>query len=180
MINLAHSGAHPAQSGLTHRLRYHFFFPGMDKKVEEFTQKCNDCSVFTDKKMTEPIQHHKVPEKCWQTVAVDLFGPMPSSKHVIVVHGLASRFPVAKLVSSTKADKIIPILGSIYDTYGNPEKQISDNGPPFNSHQLTQFAAKRDIQIQNIPLRHPNSNLAETFMNPLGKAMKIGFGKTTF
>ena len=87
-----------------------------------------------------------VPEKCCQTVAVDLFGPMPSSKHVIVVHDLASRFPVAKLVSSTKADKVIPILGSIYNTYGNPEKHISDNGPPFNSHQMTQFATNREIQ----------------------------------
>ena len=83
-----------------------------------------------DKKTKEPISHHKVPDKCWSTVAVDLFGPMPSSNHVVVVHDLASRFPAAKLVRSTKADCVIPALADIYDAYGNPETQISDNGPP--------------------------------------------------
>ena len=145
----------------------------MDKQIQDFVLKCVDCTMFTDKKISEPIKHHQVPEKCWQNVAVDLFGPMPSSKHVVVVHDLSSRFPVATLVSSTKADKVIPVLSNIYDTYGNPEKQISDNGPPFNSTQMISFAQSRDIMLQKIPPRHPNSNPAETFMKPLGKAMKI-------
>ena len=105
----------------------------MDKQVAELVQKCNDCSAYVGKKKTEPIKHHKIPEKCWDTVAVDLFGPMPTNNHVVVVHDLASRFPAAKLVSSTKADKVIPMLVNIYDTYGYPQKQISDNGPPFRS-----------------------------------------------
>ena len=74
-----------------------------------------------------------MPNKCWETVAVDLFGPMPSSRHVVIVQDLGSRYPAAKLVTSTKADKVIPALEEIYDEYGYPENQISDNGPPFNS-----------------------------------------------
>ena len=61
--------------------------------------------MFANKKTKEPIKHHEVPQKCWETVAVDLFGPMPSSKHVVVVQDICSRNPVAKLVSSTKADQ---------------------------------------------------------------------------
>lgn len=173
-IQLAHKGAHPGQEGLKRRLRYHFFFHGMDKKVEEFVKSCNDCSVFVDKKTKEPIKPHRVPEKCWETVAVDLFGPMPSSKHVVVVHDLASRFPAATLVTSTKADKVIPALEEIYETYGNPDVQISDNGPPFNSTQMQKFTTSKDITLQTTPPHHPSSNPAETFMRPLGKAMKIG------
>ena len=131
-IKIAHKGAHPGQEGLKRRLRYHFFFHGMDKKVEEFVKSCSDCNVFVDKKTKEPIKPHQVPEKCWETVAADLYGPMPSSKHVVVVQDLASRFPAAKLVTSTRADKVIPALTEIYETYGNPDVQISDNGPPFN------------------------------------------------
>ena len=173
-IELAHRGAHPGQSGLLRRLRYHFFFHNMDKQGKEFVEKC-ECSHYVDKKTLEPIQHHKIPDKCWSTVAVDLFGPMPTSKHVVVVYDLLSRFPEAKLVSSTKADKVIPVLKDVYDSYGYPEKQISDNGPPFNSKKMMNFAAENDIVIQTVPPRHPNSNPAETFMRPLGKALKVGF-----
>jgi hypothetical protein len=107
-IQIAHRGAHPGQSGLERRLRYHFFFHDMNKKVKEFVESCDGRTMFIDKKTKEPTKPHQVPEKCWDTVAVDLFGPMPSSKHVVVVQDLASRFPAAKLVTSMKADRVIP------------------------------------------------------------------------
>ena len=74
--------------------------------------------MFTDKKTKEPLKHHQDPNKCWDMVAVDLFGPMPSSKHIVVVQDIGSRYPAAKLVSSTKADKVIPALKEIYGEYG--------------------------------------------------------------
>ena len=49
---------------------------------------------------------------------------MPSNNHVVVVQDLGSRFPAAKLVSSTKVTKVIPALEDIYNAYGNPEIQI--------------------------------------------------------
>jgi len=54
-------------------------------------------SAFTDKKTNASVRPHQVPDK---QVSVDLFGPMPSSKHVVVVQDLASRFPAAKIVTS--------------------------------------------------------------------------------
>ena len=173
-IELAHRGAHPGQSGLMRRLRNHFFFHDMDKKVKEFVQKCDNCNSFVNKKTMEPLKPHKVPEKCWEKVAVDLFGPMPSSRHVVVVQDLGSKFPAAKLVSSTAADKVIPALSDVYNNYGNPDTQISDNGPPFNSKKMQEFADQRDIQMETVPPYHPSSNPVETFMRPLGKSLKIG------
>ena len=99
---------------------------------------------------------------------------MPSSNHVVVVQDLGSKYPAGKLVTSTSAKKVLPALADIYDHLGNPRKQISDNGPPFNSHAMDSFAEKRGIDLQKIPPLHPASNPAETFMRPLGKAMKIG------
>ena len=57
----------------------------MQKLIEKYVIKCNPCNLFVDKKTTEPIRHHELPENNWDTMAVDLFGPMPSSNHVIVV-----------------------------------------------------------------------------------------------
>ena len=49
----------------------------------------------------------------------------------------------------------------------------SDNGSPFNSLEIKEFAENRNIHLQKIPPRHPVANPAETFTRPLGKTMKI-------
>ena len=94
-----------------------------------------------------------------------------------MIQDLASRFPVAKLVSSTAAKKVIPVLKEAYDTFGNPNIQRSDNGPPFNSLEMKRFTDSRSIEQTKIPPGHPAPNNVETVMKPLGKAMKIGFSE---
>ena len=84
-IELAHRGAHPAQSGLVKRLRAHFYFHEMDKMTKDFVEECIECNTFTNKKAKETIQPHKTTDKCWKKFAVNLFWPMPSSKHTVVV-----------------------------------------------------------------------------------------------
>ena len=86
---------------------------------------------------------------------------------------MASRFPTAKIITSTKAEKVIPAIAEVYDAYGNPDSQLSDNGPPFNSKAMEEFAEKRGIELKNIPPLHPSANPVETFMKPLGKTMKM-------
>ena len=178
-VQLAHRGNHPGQSGIVRRLRSHFFFHDMDAKVNTLTSTCLFCNMHSDKKTSETLLHHRVPDKCWDTVAVDLFGPMPSKNHVVVVQDLSSKFPAAKLVKNTSAKQVLPVLSEIYNTYGNPAKQISDNGSPFNSAAMQEFADRRGIDLQKIPPLHPSSNPAETFMRPLGKTMKIAHSTNT-
>ena len=78
-ISLAHRGSHPGQCGIERRLRFHFFFHAMFDKVKEFVKKCEECSLFVDKKTKEPITGHKVPGSSWETVAVDLCLPQNTS-----------------------------------------------------------------------------------------------------
>ena len=56
---------------------------------------------------------------------------------------------------------------------GNPQNQLSDNGPPFSSNAMDNFANRRDITLQKIPPLHPASSPVATFMKPLGKTVKI-------
>ena len=173
-VRLAHMGAHPGQNGLLRRLRSHFYIPNLDKRVKEFVETCLDCQSYTNKNVREPIQPNKVPEKCWEEVSVDLFGPLPSSNHIVVVQDLASRYPIAKIVKSTNAKSVIPVLAETYNNFGFPCTQKSDNGPPFNSHDMEEFTRRRNIEQVKIAPGHPAANNVETVMKPLGKAMKIG------
>ena len=172
-IQLAHKGSHPGRSGIERRLRFHFFFHDMFAKVQEFVLSCSDCASFVEKKTKEPIQPHKVPETAWEAVSVDLFGPMPSSRHVVVVQDIGSRYPAAKLVSSTKSSEVIPALDEVYTEYGYPELQISDNGPPFNSTCMKEYAEAHGIDTQFSAPYCPSQNPSETFMKTIGKSMKV-------
>ena len=63
----------------------------------------------------------KVHESCWEETSVDLFGPLPSKNHIVVIQDLASScYPIAKLVKSTSAKSVIPVLK---DTFGDSISQ---------------------------------------------------------
>lgn len=68
-VELAHRRAHPGRSGLAWRLRYHFYFYGMQKMIEDYVLTCQPCNLYVDKKTVEPIQHHAVPDNNWDTTS---------------------------------------------------------------------------------------------------------------
>ena len=98
--------------------------------------------MFIQKTKRHPIEPNSVPEKCWVETSVDFFGQLPSSHHLPVVQDLTSRCPVAKIVQSTNTKSVIPVLRDTYKLFGNPLRQKSDNGPPFNSNEMIKFAKK--------------------------------------
>ena len=112
------------------------------------------------------------PSSAWDTVALDLFGPLPTGKHVLVVQDLLTRYPAAKIVPSTSSSKVIPALHDIYIDYGYPTTHLTDNGPPLNSAEFTTFSKNSDIHQQTIYPDHPQANPAEHIMKPPGKALK--------
>ena len=169
-IKLAHSGAHPGQNGLIRRLRSNFFFKNLEKKAAEYVNSCSYFQMFTNKVYRHPIRPNKVPERCWEETSVDLFGPLPSKNHIVVIQDLASRYPSAKLIESTNAKSDINVL----DTFGNPIREKSDNGPSFNFKEMENLTKNRNIEQFKTPPGHPSPNNVETVVKPLGKAMKIG------
>ena len=70
------------------------------EKIKWFVETCKDCCISTNKETREPVKPHAVTKQCCQKFAVDLFWPMPSTKHVAVVQNLKPTFPAAKIVSS--------------------------------------------------------------------------------
>jgi hypothetical protein len=172
-LKKAHQGSHPGMSGMKRRLRSHFWFPKMDKHIEDFVNKCADCTIFTNKKTHGEIHPQQGGKRIWDNVHIDLFGPMPDTKHVLVATDSVSRFPAAKVVQDTSAKKVISSLDQIYKDYGKPSVHRSDNGTPFNSAEFERYSKDNGIShVKTFPY-HPQANNAETFMKSMGKTMKI-------
>ena len=115
-IALPCKGSHPSKSQISgNTTKVTLLIPCMQSKVINYVNTCIDCKMFVKKKKKlQSCWFNKVPTKNWEAVAVDLFGPMPPSNHVILVQDLGSRYRGAQLVSSTKAE-VISALKEIYN-----------------------------------------------------------------
>ena len=159
-------------NGLKRRLRSHFWFPEMNKKIESKVAGCKQCTMFSNKTTREPLQPHDISDEAWEDVSVDLFGPMPDRQHVIAVVDKSSRFPAAKIIPNTSNATVTNALSEIYANYGEPSSHQTDNGPPFNSDGFAKFSADRGITHIKTYLYHLQGNPVENFMRPIGKCMK--------
>ena len=171
-LNKAHQGGHPGMNGLKRRLRSHFWFPEMNKKIESKVAGCKHCTMFSNKTTREPLRPHDTSDEAWRDVSVDLFGPMPDRQHIIAVVDKSSRFPAAKVIPNTSNTTVTNALSEIYANFGEPASHQTDNGPPFNSVGFAKFSSDRGIEHVKTYPYHPQGNPVENFMRPIGKCMK--------
>ena len=68
--------------------------------------------------MKEPQSISKEPPSVWNKNVLDYFGPLPTEKHILVAQDILTRYPAAKIVSSTNLYKVILALNDIYMNYG--------------------------------------------------------------
>ena len=172
-IKKAHQGGHPGMTAMKRRLRAHFWCPKLNEKVQEAVRNCKQCAMFTPKNRKNLLQPHKLKQfNAWEKVSVDLFGPMPDRRHIVVAQDMVSKFPAAKILNKTDAAHVTGALREFYTAYGTPLIHRTDNGPPFNSKEFEIFSKEQGISHEKAFPYHPQANPVETLMRPLGKTMK--------
>ena len=84
-----------------------------------------------------------------------------------------SRWVKIDIVKSTSAISTIPKLDRIFATYGIPYRMTTDNGPPFNGKDITDFAKYLDVHHRRITPYWPRSNSnVENFNRRLRKTVQ--------
>ena len=127
-IQKAHQGGHPGIAALIRRLRTTFWFPEMSKRVTQIVRNCKICTMFTPKNKKNRLHAQGIEKHGpWEKVSIDLFGPMPDSKYVIVVQDMVSKFPAAKILSKTDAEPTMGAIKDIYNAYSTPLIHLTDN-----------------------------------------------------
>ena len=169
LVALGHLG-HQGATKMKKYLRSRVWFPKMDKAIEDYVESCLPCLASTPSNAVEPIKISEMPDRPWQKLAMDFKGPIGKSYYFFLVIDEYSRFPEVEIVESTSAQTVLPKLDRILGTHGIPDVIKSDNGPPFNSHDMEMYAKKRGFYHHKVEPEHPASNgLAENFMRMLRK-----------
>ena len=171
-IQIAHEG-HQGQARTKALLRETVWFPGMDEQVRTELEHCLACQATAQPNHPEPIKTAPMPNRPWDKVKIDFYGPLPTGQYILVVIDCCSRFPEIEILATTSAQKVIPKLDSIFARHGIPSHLTSDNGPPFLSHEFGRYMTAMGItHTTSTPLWPQGNAEVEAFMKPLGKAIK--------
>ena len=172
VINLSHEG-HQGIVKSKRLLRSRVWFPGIDRMIEDAVQSCIACQAATHTQHREPLKMTQLPKGPWTNVSIDFCGPFPSGEMALVVIDEYSRYPEVEFVSSTSIRAVAPKLDKIFSTHGIPEVVKSDNGPPFNGKEFTEYAEMKGFHHRKISPLWPEANAqAENFMKTLQKAAR--------
>lgn len=104
-----------------------------------------------------------LPSSPWTEVSMDFSGSYPICDYLVVLMDEYSRFPIVENIRSTSATSVIPHLERIFAIFGILAQLKTDNGPPFNSHELA---------LNTIPVWPKANAEAERFTRTLGKTIK--------
>ena len=139
--------------------------------IQAKVEQCYGCQATTYKPTRDLLKPTVLPERPWQHIDMDFWGPLPSGDHILIVIDEYSGYPEIEFVFSTGAKVVIPHIDKIFATNGFPEQVKTDGGPPFNSsksHDYQQYRKWAGIKAIQISPYDPEANdLMENFMKVL-------------
>ena len=172
IIDLAHEG-HQGAVKCKQLLRSRLWFPNLDRLVETRVSECLACQATTYTPHRDPLQPTILPERPWQCVDMDFWGPLPSGEYLLVMIDEYSRYPEVEFVSSTSAQAVVPHIDRVFSSHGFPDKVKTDGGPPFNgtdTHAFQLYMKWAGIKHILVSPEDPEANgLAENFMKVIKK-----------
>lgn len=151
--------------------RRYFFWPNLNKMIEEFAKRCDVCKSWNSDRSQKIFVSWPVPQKPFDRVHLDFF--YCCSKNFLILVDAFSRWLEVILMTNTTAAHLISALRPIFSRFGDPRTLVTDNGPPFGSEEFRKFCDESRITLLHSPPYNPQSNgLAERWVQTTKLALK--------
>ncbi|XP_061909872.1 uncharacterized protein K02A2.6-like [Entelurus aequoreus] len=178
MLQQLHAG-HSGIVKMKEIARSYFWWPGMDKQIEEMATSCSACHKTRNNPPLAPLHPWEYPQEPWQRVHIDFAGPVEDRMFLVAIDA-HSKWPEVAIMRSTTTERTIERLGEMFCRFGSPVQLVSDNGPQLVSHEMSAFLQANGVQHVTSAPYHPATNgLAERFVQTLKRALKASQGQGT-
>lgn len=181
VMGLAHEscwGGHLGFRKTKARVKYAFYWPGIERDIREHCSSCRGCQVRSDLRQTDrvPTTPLTTPEFPFQTVNIDVIGPLdtPSARgqrYALCVIDLCTRWPEVVCLRSLSAKATCEALLTIFSRTGIPSVICSDCGTNFTAQLTREFLARLGCSPRFSTPDHPDSNGAVERWNRVFKNM---------
>ncbi|KAK9744597.1 Integrase core domain [Popillia japonica] len=149
-----------------------------DKIVEDVIRKCHARQVARPQHTRDPIVNTELPKTPWENLDIDFAGPYPGGQYLLILVDEYSRYPVVEVISSLDCKTVSKRLRHIFSMFGLPNTLKSDNAPPFNGAEFTNFLNKLSIKHNRVtPYWLEANGLAERRVKTLKKALLYNLKK---
>ncbi|GFU27707.1 hypothetical protein TNCV_515991 [Trichonephila clavipes] len=127
-------------------------------------KNCPDCIKYkASNQKPSGLLQTPVPAQRFETLAIDLFGPLPESKDgkrwILIIENCTTKWvELFALPNATAKECAITLIEEVLLRYGIPRRLISDNGTQFVSAGMQQICYLLNIHQSLIPVYHPQAN----------------------
>ena len=150
--------AHQGVTGMKARANETVYWPGMDASIRNYHANCMTCVNHSPSNPKEPIIFTPSPEWPFQHIVMDLCY-VGHHTYLVCADRLTGWLIIYHLKpNQAKAEKLITICRSLFETYGAPDEISSDGGPPFSAHQFQRFLISWDVKHRVSSVAYPQSN----------------------
>lgn len=157
VIKMSHRG-HLGAKLCKRLIKDNYFFPLIDKLVDEEVNSCEACDANRDITRLNPIISSPMPQEKWDLISIDLSSRTPSGEYILVLVCEHSRYPVLKLSNYLTSRETIRILKKVFDEFDYPNSIKSDNGPAFKSREFASFCQQARITHVKVTPLWPRAN----------------------
>ena len=154
-------------------LRTKVYWNGLDKDIETFIKTCQQCQKISKPSKPTPVTMTELPTSPWEIIAADFYGPLPTGEKILAIIDLYSKFPIVEVLKSTKFPTVADRLSNIFSLFGYPHEMKTDNGPPWDSNDFSDYLKERNIKYTpSIPLWPRSNGQVERFMPSITKTIQ--------
>lgn len=130
----------------------------MDRQIEGFYKTCIACAAVARDSLPEELTRTRLPEKPWDSIAMDFLNVTEHGVNLLVVVDYYSRYIWVKVMTNTDAGRVIEALEDLFELWGYCGDTRTDNGPPFNSKELAAYFKSKNISNDRTTPYTPQQN----------------------
>ena len=158
MRDMVLSKIHEGHMGINksrERANMSVFWPGINGDIQKTIRDCEFCQVHRPSQKHEPLIVTPQPQRPWQKIAVDLC-EVKKEKYMVMMDYFSKWIEILHMPDTTAG--IIGKMKVVFATHGVVEEIVSDNGPPFDSRAMKQFADEYGILLTTVSPYNPQAN----------------------
>ncbi|KAL1430638.1 hypothetical protein MTO96_014832 [Rhipicephalus appendiculatus] len=146
VLGLAHEN-HRGIVAMKACARSYFWWPGVDRDIEEVARNCVTCRQHQKAPGKAPMPQWERATTPWHTIHADFAGPVEGRMLLVVVDAYTKWLEV-RCMRNIQTATVIEEMRNLFATFGLPKKLVTDNGPSFVSSDFEEFLKKNGAETR--------------------------------
>ena len=180
IIRAAHNsllGGHMGLFKTRERILERYFWPGMQKDLQDHIKACLDCQRVKpwNRPRRAPLKPLQQPPAPNHRIHIDLFGPLATSgqgkKMVCVITDAFSKYTELVAIRSKEAGEVAKAIMDTWITrYSTPKEIVTDGGKEFANKLMDAICQELRVLHRQTTPYHPQTNASAEVFN---RTMKL-------